>query len=67
MVFRRSAQRERSYGPISEREEISISSFGRDPVKLKELLNECRKLFLDSDEDKTVIFRGGNKPGICHF
>ena len=63
MVFRRSAQHERSYGPISEREEISISSFGRDPTKLKELLNECRKLFLDSDEDKTVIFRGGNKPG----
>ncbi|KFY09837.1 hypothetical protein V491_07945 [Pseudogymnoascus sp. VKM F-3775] len=63
MVFRRSAPRDRAYGPISEREEISISSFGRDPTKLKELLNECRKLFLDSDEDKTVIFRGGNKPG----
>ncbi|KAL5348038.1 hypothetical protein ACLOAV_006518 [Pseudogymnoascus australis] len=63
MVFRRSAPNDRSYGPISEREEISISSFGRDPTKLKELLIECRKLFLDSDEDKTVIFRGGNKPG----
>ncbi|OBT63018.1 hypothetical protein VE03_08189 [Pseudogymnoascus sp. 23342-1-I1] len=63
MVFRRNAPNDRSYGPISEREEISISSFGRDPTKLKELLIECRKLFLDSDEDKTVIFRGGNKPG----
>ncbi|KFY30753.1 hypothetical protein V493_01699 [Pseudogymnoascus sp. VKM F-4281 (FW-2241)] len=63
MVFRRSAPSSRGYVPISEREEISISSFGRDPTKLKELLNECRKLFLDSDEDKTVIFRGGNKPG----
>lgn len=63
MVFRRTAPNDRGYGPISEREEISISSFGRDPTKLKQLLNECRKLFLDSDEDKTVIFRGGNKPG----
>ncbi|KFY17518.1 hypothetical protein V492_00613 [Pseudogymnoascus sp. VKM F-4246] len=63
MIFRRNAPNDRSYGPISEREEISISSFGRDPTKLKELLNECRKLFLDSDENKTVIFRGGNKPG----
>ncbi|OBT39327.1 hypothetical protein VE00_10471 [Pseudogymnoascus sp. WSF 3629] len=62
MLFRRSAP-ERGYVPISEREEISISSFGRDPTKLKELLHECRALFLQSDEDKTVIFRGGNKPG----
>lgn len=63
MLFRRSAPNDRSYVPVSEREEISISSFGRDPAVLKELLHECRALFLKADVDKTVIFRGGNKPG----
>jgi hypothetical protein len=66
MIFRRSAIHNRAYGPISEREEISISSFGRDPTRLKELLNECCKLFLDSNEDKSVIFRAGNKPRTEH-
>lgn len=47
----------------SESEEISISSFGRDPTRLKELLMECRALSCKADKNKTVIYRGSGKPG----
>lgn len=65
-LFRRSAPDSRSYIPASEREEISISSFGRNPMLLKELLNECRAKFMKYDDDKTIIFRGANKPGTLN-
>jgi len=65
-LFRRSAPDSRSYIPVSEREEISISSFGRDPMLLKDLLNECRAKFMKYDDDKTIIFRGANKPGTLN-
>ncbi|PQE23524.1 mitochondrial chaperone bcs1 protein [Rutstroemia sp. NJR-2017a BVV2] len=48
---------------VSEREEITISSFGRNPQILKELLEECRVNFLKNDENKTIIYRGGMKSG----
>ena len=53
----------RSYQPPSESEEISISSFGRDPKVLKELLAECKALSSKADRDKTLIYRGSSKPG----
>lgn len=47
----------------SEREQISILCFGRNPQILKELLDECRLDFSKSDENRTVIYRGGMTVG----
>lgn len=63
MFVRRQNTRNVSFGPVSEQEEISISSFGRNPTVLKELLDECREAFVKNDENHTVIYRGGLKPG----
>lgn len=64
LIFRRTEDtRQTGYGPISERENISVSSFGRNPTILKELLDECRKSFSKNDDNRTVIYRGGLKPG----
>jgi mitochondrial chaperone BCS1 len=64
LVFKRTqAQQQQSFMPISEREEISISSFGRNPTVLKELLDECRADFMKNDENRTLIYRGSVKPG----
>lgn len=48
---------------VSEREEISVSCFGRNPTVLKELLDECRSDFLKNDENRTLIYRGTVRPG----
>ncbi|KAI1370023.1 BCS1 N terminal-domain-containing protein [Xylaria arbuscula] len=62
LLFRRSANREQnSFMLVSEREEISISCFGRDPWILKELLLEAREKYLEKDEHKTQIYRGTTK------
>jgi chaperone BCS1 len=45
------------------KENISISSFGRDPSVLKQLLNECRANYLKADQKRTLIFRAAMKPG----
>ncbi|KAI1662144.1 BCS1 N terminal-domain-containing protein [Daldinia decipiens] len=64
LLFRRTENRERnSFMPVSEREEISISCFGRNPWILKDLLLEARQLYLQKDERKTQIYRGTLKPG----
>lgn len=64
LIFRRTEDtRQTGYGPISERENISVSSFGRNPTILKELLDDCRQSFSKNDENRTVIYRGGLKPG----
>lgn len=52
-----------SYELPSQSEEISISSFGRDPKVLKELLAECKALSSKADRDKTLIYRGSSRPG----
>lgn len=62
-MFKRSQNTRQNIVPSSEREEISLSSFGRNPTLLKELLNECRTKFAKNDENKTPIYRGGLKPG----
>jgi chaperone BCS1 len=62
LIFRRSQdQRQAGWMSASEREEISISSFGRNPAILKELLDECRDNFSKNDVNKTIIYRGGLK------
>ncbi|KAI0450794.1 BCS1 N terminal-domain-containing protein [Xylaria acuta] len=59
LLFRRTANREQnSFMLVSEREEISISCFGRDPWILKELLLEAREKYIEKDEHKTQIYRG---------
>lgn len=59
-VFRRDRGRDRSVSLLmtSEKEEISVSCFGRDPRILKDLLLEARTQFMKRDEAKTLIYRG---------
>ncbi len=64
LVFRRSENRDSSaFLPASEREEISVSCFGRNPWVLKQLLHEARKQYLKRDQQKTLIYRGALKAG----
>ncbi|KAG4414803.1 hypothetical protein IFR04_012075 [Cadophora malorum] len=65
-IFRRAEnQKSGPWGTASDREEISISSFGRNPALLKDLLDDCRKEFSKSDENRTIIYRGGLKSGTA--
>ncbi|KAI1337043.1 BCS1 N terminal-domain-containing protein [Xylariaceae sp. FL0016] len=62
LLFRRTANREQNAMMlVSEREEISISCFGRNPWILKELLLEARDKYMEKDEHKTLIYRGTTK------
>lgn len=63
LQFRRFQSAAMTVSAVSEREEISISSFGRNPRILKELLDECREAFMKNDENRTIIYRGGSKAG----
>lgn len=66
LLFKRQQDtRQQGFGPVSEREEISVSCFGRNPTILKELLAECRSDFLSHDENRTIIYRGGLKSGTA--
>ncbi|KAI6254146.1 hypothetical protein MCOR21_003061 [Pyricularia oryzae] len=58
LCFLRSQGRENPYSLPSEKEEIYISCFGRNPAILKDLLNEARDVYLKRDEKKTAIYRG---------
>ncbi|PHH87735.1 hypothetical protein CDD83_8468 [Cordyceps sp. RAO-2017] len=59
LLFERHQNREQfSLQSSSEREELSLSCFGRDPRVLKELLREARRLHRRRDERKTLIYRG---------
>ncbi len=51
------------YVSPSEKEEISISTFGRNPEPLKKLLMDCKSLSSKADLNKTLIYRGASKPG----
>ena len=65
-VFSRTQDRnQNAWGTVSERENISVSSFGRDSSLLKDLLDECRASFQKQDEKKTIIYRGGLKKGTA--
>lgn len=58
ICFQRSQGRESHYYLPSEKEELYISCFGRNPAILKDLLNEAREIYLQRDESKTAIYRG---------
>ncbi|KAJ1327965.1 mitochondrial chaperone BCS1 [Microdochium nivale] len=64
LIFRRTANRETGgHMMVSEKEEISISCFGRNPAVLKELLLEAREQYMQRDEKKTLIYRGATRAG----
>jgi chaperone BCS1 len=66
LIFRRTQdKRQQTFGPVSECEEISLQCFGRDPTILKDLLDDCRIEFQKSDENRTIIYRGGLKSGTA--
>ncbi|KAH7151741.1 BCS1 N terminal-domain-containing protein [Dactylonectria estremocensis] len=59
LLFERHENREQSgFLVVSEREEITISCFGRSPRILKELLLDARMQYTKKDESKTLIYRG---------
>jgi len=65
LFFERNENREHMGSLMtSEKEEINISCFGRNPAILKELLIEARELHMAKDESKTVIYRGGSGNGM---
>lgn len=61
--FKRSQDKQQGFMSVSEREEISISCFGRSPWVLKQLLNDARQEYLSKDTKKTMIYRGGIRSG----
>jgi len=61
LLFRRTQKQGDTNYFVSDREEISLSCFGRNPRVLKELLQEAREEYLEKDEQKTVIYRGSVK------
>ncbi|KAK4241736.1 putative mitochondrial chaperone BCS1-B [Achaetomium macrosporum] len=64
LIFRRTQNTQQSaFLTVSEREEISISCFGRNPWILKELLYEAREEYMRRDEAKTLIYRGTTRSG----
>jgi len=64
LIFRRTQNTSNSgWLTASEKEEISISCFGRNPWVLKELLHEARAGYMRRDEAKTLIYRGTTKSG----
>ncbi|KAK5652726.1 hypothetical protein OQA88_9579 [Cercophora sp. LCS_1] len=64
LIFRRQQNTTQSGWLLpSEKEEISISCFGRNPWVLKELLHEARTAYMKKDEAKTLIYRGTTKAG----
>lgn len=65
LIFRRDRGRDNGVGffMTSEKEEISVSCFGRNPQILKDLLLEARTQFIKRDEAKTLIYRGTLRAG----
>ncbi|PTB67185.1 hypothetical protein BBK36DRAFT_1118297 [Trichoderma citrinoviride] len=61
MLFERIQNNQQlNFQSASEREELSISCFGRNPSLLKDLLIEARQLYLKKDERKTLIYRSAS-------
>ncbi|KFA66579.1 hypothetical protein S40285_07314 [Stachybotrys chlorohalonatus IBT 40285] len=61
LLFERHENREQSaYLSVSEREELTISCFGRNPKIIKELLVDTRENFMKKDQNKTLIYRGAS-------
>lgn len=61
LLFERHENREQSSALIvSEREELSIKCFGRNPAIIKRLLLEARDQYMAKDDKKTLIYRGAS-------
>ncbi|KAK5987774.1 putative mitochondrial chaperone BCS1-B [Cladobotryum mycophilum] len=60
MFERHQNQQQINFQSASEREELTISCFGRNPQILKDILQEARQMYLKKDERKTLIYRGTN-------
>ncbi|KAM4063130.1 ATPase family associated with various cellular activities (AAA) domain-containing protein [Hirsutella rhossiliensis] len=59
LFFERHKNREQvNLQTTSEREELSLWCFGRNPRILKELLLDARQMHMSKDERKTLIYRG---------
>ncbi|KAI4604244.1 hypothetical protein KJ359_000375 [Pestalotiopsis sp. 9143b] len=64
LLFKRNAAKSQgSFLSVSEREEITVSCFGRDPWVIKQLLHEARALYNRRDQSKTLIYRGALRQG----
>ncbi|OAA61162.1 bcs1-like protein [Niveomyces insectorum RCEF 264] len=63
LVFRRSQPRDTATANADQRETVSLSCFGRNPVILKKLLLETRRQYMQRDVHKTVIYRGSASGG----
>lgn len=64
LLFKRNSKEQKSnFMAVSEREEISVCCFGRNPWVLKELLYEARLLYMEKDQKKTLIYRGTTRSG----
>ncbi|KAH0491460.1 hypothetical protein TgHK011_002892 [Trichoderma gracile] len=61
MLFERIQNNQQlNFQTASEREELSVSCFGRNPSLLKDLILEARQLYLKKDERKTLIYRSAS-------
>jgi chaperone BCS1 len=61
LLFERHENREQqSTLIVSEREELSIKCFGRNPAIIKQLLLEARDHYMAKDDKKTLIYRGAS-------
>jgi chaperone BCS1 len=59
LLFERHENRDQGQALVaSEREELSIKCFGRNPAIIKKLLLEARDQYLAKDDKKTLIYRG---------
>ncbi|KAH8666703.1 BCS1 N terminal-domain-containing protein, partial [Xylariales sp. PMI_506] len=63
LLFKRNSKEQNNFMAVSEREEISVCCFGRDPWILKELILEARSLHIEKDQQKTLIYRGTSRSG----
>lgn len=63
LLFKRNSKEQNNFMVVSEREEISVCCFGRNPWVLKELLHEARSLYMEKDQAKTLIYRGTTRSG----
>lgn len=64
LLFKRNSKEQKTtFLSVSEREEISICCFGRNPWIIKKLLQEARLLYNKKDQAKTLIYRGSTRTG----
>ncbi|RKU48697.1 hypothetical protein DL546_009559 [Coniochaeta pulveracea] len=61
LTFTRDRGQEQAFLNSSEKEEIRVCCFGRNPWIIKELLGEAREMYMKRDESVTVIYRGSTK------